>query len=709
MSRVVPPTESQAIRLMVRGMALAAIATSVAYLVWRTRFTLGHDLWLSVPLLIVEIHALVGLSLFTFSLWDLDALSPPPIAATSAHRLAVLIPTYNEPEEILLPTIAAAVAVDLEHETWVLDDGNRPWVAELAAALGARYLRRPTHDHAKAGNLNHALGVIEADVVAILDADHVASPGLLSHTVGYFDDPRVALVQTPQDFYNTDSFEHAHNRSILRGHADRRFNEQSLFYRAIQPGKNRWNAAFWCGTSALVRVAALRAVGGVATESLTEDIHTTIRLHKRGWKTCFHNEVLAKGLAAADAAQYLSQRVRWGSGAMQVIRMERPFTHRDLTPSQRLAYLATLLGWFDSWRTVAYLVLPMAMLMSGGLPIVAPWQEFAIVFASSFIAQRFALSALSRGYAPQGMAILFELIRMPANFAATMTLFSPGERRFNVTAKGRTGDDRSNLAAPRVLWLLLACSIVTGAWAIATLAGWTPMTYSVPWAAGGSMVWLVMNAVMLAVAISRIRSMRFATDRRSSVRVATERHGRWDGTPVSIIDLSVGGALVEVPHGLAVAAGTELMVDLGDATVTIRVTERSRRPSPDGRNAERVGVEFLPDQTVGRARLAVGMLSGSTPSMLTAGAATNTEPVHDTAGGDGLTVPEAALLLGVSKSSLYARVRSGHIPSTRRGRRILIPLSAVADLSDLDDPGRLAETQNGSPISSQTRNTVTTK
>ena len=99
------------------------------------------------------------------------------LAARPAARIAVLVPTYNEALEVLTPTVAAAIAMRLPHETWVLDDGGRPEVARLAQDLGARYLAREDHVSAKAGNINHAMGLIEADFVAILGADHVASPG----------------------------------------------------------------------------------------------------------------------------------------------------------------------------------------------------------------------------------------------------------------------------------------------------------------------------------------------------------------------------------------------------------------------------------------------------------------------------------------------------------------------------------------------------
>ncbi|WP_347057482.1 glycosyltransferase [Blastococcus sp. HT6-30] len=166
-----------------------------------------------------------------------------------------------------------------------------------------RYVSRPEHDHAKAGNLNHALALVRTDLVAVLDADHVPDPDFLSRTVPYFADERLALVQTPQHFYNTSSFEH------LRPGVD--LHEESLFYRVIQAGKHHAGAAFWCGTNAVLRVGALREVGGVATESLTEDLHTTMKLHRAGWRSTYHNEVLARGLAAGSPDAFYAQRRRW--------------------------------------------------------------------------------------------------------------------------------------------------------------------------------------------------------------------------------------------------------------------------------------------------------------------------------------------------------------------------------------------------------------
>ena len=95
----------------------------------------------------------------------------------------------------------------------------------------------------------------------------MAAPNFLRNLVGYFDDPRVALVQTPEDFYYLESFEHGQPKDTSKRAAD--YHEQQLFHRAIQPGKNRWQAAFWCGTGPVVRVAALKEAGGAATGTVT--------------------------------------------------------------------------------------------------------------------------------------------------------------------------------------------------------------------------------------------------------------------------------------------------------------------------------------------------------------------------------------------------------------------------------------------------------
>ncbi len=591
---------------LTRGVALLALLVTAGYLAWRATSTLNLEGWyLAIPLLILEAHAAIGLGLFTFSLWDVDR-RPSPRAPDPKLRVAVLIPTYNEGEEILLPTVAAAVALEPAHQTWVLDDGNRPEVASLAAALGARYLARGEHRHAKAGNLNHALNFIDADVVAVLDADHVARPSFLTRTLGYFADPRVAVVQTPQDFYNVTSFEHGGGRS----HGEP-FHEQALFYRLLQPGKNRWNAAFWCGTGALVRTAALREVGGAATETITEDIHTTIRFHRRGWKTVYHNEVLAKGLAASDAAQYQLQRNRWGTGAMQVLRIENPLMVSGLTLGQRLGYASTLLGWFDAWRTLGFLLLPPLVLLTGEIPILADGRTFLLAFGATYALQQLAMFRLGRGAYRPVLSIIFDLVRMTPNLAATLTLASQRTPRFAVTPKGRMSPDRGRADAPRPLLLVLSISFVAAiVYALAMLGG-LPIGHRYGWAAAGAFGWLVVNAWLVWIAIRRVRSLRFAAERRSAVRFAVDRPGWVDGEPVNVQDVSVGGALLAATQPLAVRESHLLSFDLPSGVASLWASARVERQAASGET--HYAFEFEPGQYPARAALTRAIFDGRYP------------------------------------------------------------------------------------------------
>ena len=613
-----PAPETRRRRSAIQAVACLALLVSAGYLAWRLAFTLG-DLWLAIPLVLLEAHAVVGLVLFAFSLWNVDDGTSVAVIDRTDLRVGVLIPTYNEPKAVLFPTVAAAVSLEPRHRTVVLDDGRRQWVAAMAASLGAEYMTRPERTHAKAGNLNHALATLDLEVVAVLDADHVAKAGLLTHTLAYFDDPRVAVVQTPQDFYNLDSFEHGANRSWLRWqHRSVPFNEQRLFYRALQPGKNRWNAAFWCGTSALVRVSAVRDVGGIAFQSVTEDMHTTIRLHRRKWRTVYHNEVLARGLAARDGGEYQAQRIRWGTGAMQILRQERPITGRGLTFAQRLAYASTLLGWFDAWRTLGYVLLPLAVLFTGATPIVASLPVFVAAFGATFALQRLALALLSRGYAPQGMATLFEFVRMQSNLRATLVYFRHGERPFNVTAK-QGSDRRRRVEAPRLHWALVAMTGCALAWLGLGLAGLAPVAYRVSWAAYGAAFWALVNAGFLVAAIRRIRSDRFAADRRDAARV------RIDGAPASLagrsarlVDISIGGALVACQRPPARGGRTELTIRFAEQEISLRCDERGRDVVAGG--STMIRLQFAEHQVASLVELTSCLFGGGAPQAPARGA-----------------------------------------------------------------------------------------
>lgn len=349
----------------------------------------------------------------------------------------VFIPTINESADLIRRTIIAAKNMDYEHVTWLLDDGHRPEMKQLAEEYGVRYLSRKTNEHAKAGNLNYALEHSKGEFICIFDADHCPQRNFITNTIGYLADDNVAFVQTPQDFYNLDSFQHR------QGKGDKHvWTEQSLFFRVIQRGKDYWNAAFFCGSCAIVRRSALESIGGFATGTLTEDLHTSIRLHKKGYRSIYMQQSMAYGVAPSNVAPFLSQRVRWGQGAMQVWKMEGILTGKGLTIAQRLNYLASVLTYFDGWQKGLFYMAPAIVLFTGIMPIDAINTEFLIHFIPYYLLSYFVFEEVGRGYGKMFYIEQYNFGRFAAFAWATLALFGT-KKSFNVTDKSLSQSEES--------------------------------------------------------------------------------------------------------------------------------------------------------------------------------------------------------------------------------------------------------------------------
>jgi cellulose synthase (UDP-forming) len=416
---------------------------SAAYLAWRVGWSWQRSntaLW--VCLLLAELYGLWNLATLTWLTWDVTPRKRPH--PSPGRSVDVYICTYDEQTPVLEATLAGCALMTYPHTTWLLDDGNRPEVERLARRWGVRYMTRPDKSHAKAGNINHALPKTEGEYVLVLDADHVPLPDALDTLVGYLDDPKVALVQTPHDFSNHDSIQHY----------DLGRHEQSVFFSAICVGKDRHNAAFWCGSGALIRREALLSVGGVATETIAEDFHTTIKLHKNGWRTHYDDRVIAQGRAPHDLASYLLQRDRWARGNLAVFTTpESPFRARGLTAKQRMSYLASLTGYLAGPMRLLMLMVLAAVLWTGALPLRIAPLALATLWAPATLLMVLAGSALCRGQQGSGEATHYELCTAEIFTRALRCVVRPGRTSFKVTPK--EGIDRGGWEAVRQFHLLM--------------------------------------------------------------------------------------------------------------------------------------------------------------------------------------------------------------------------------------------------------------
>jgi cellulose synthase (UDP-forming) len=460
-------------RLATLSLVLLSVATTGRYLWWRLGTTLSSD-WsfdavLSGILLAAELYACAMLLLaYAQSIAGLRRKPVPmPHDLASWPSVDVFIPTYNEPLDVVRATVLAAASLDWPRDrlrVWVLDDGRRPGFRDFAAEAGVGYVARPDNAHAKAGNLNHALRKTNGEFVAIFDCDHVPVRSFLQITMGWLlRDPKLALVQTPHHFYSLEPF----GRNL--GTAPRVPGESELFYGVIQPGIDTWNASFFCGSCAVLRRSALDEVGGIAVETVTEDAHTALKMHRRGWRTAYLDVPQAAGLSTETLRAHVGQRIRWARGMAQIFRVDNPMFGRGLKLSQRLSYFAAMLHFFSGIPRLVFLLAPVGYLVFG-------WHIFnalplaAVAYGLPHLIHSTACNARIHGrFRHSFWSEVYETcLAWYTAIPTTLALIAPRTGKFNVTAKGGRVDVPYFDVRIALPYILLASvnltAIAAGAW-----------------------------------------------------------------------------------------------------------------------------------------------------------------------------------------------------------------------------------------------------
>ena len=624
-------------QIVFRILGLMTIALALNYIIWRYARSLNlNALWFAIPMIVAETYGIVEMFLFIFMVWKPAKRIPPP--PPDSAGLDVFIATYNEPVELVALTVKAAGRIDWSEKTvYLLDDGNRREMMEMARENHCEYITRGQEwdnkpRHAKAGNINNALLMTTGEFVLILDADQIPSPDIAKKILGYFEDPEVAFVQTPQSFYN-----------IPPG--DPFGSDAPLFYGPIQQGKDGHNSAFFCGSNAILRRDALIQLGltdyvdemekrfrtglqklkvqtrnfsavnpsvagelkrhfrdriaeaqkmldagenlekisdlvrktvqdsekiissndldeiisiltefsdsgdedsstsreylqdskddlvgqlsgqgeaedlgldsgalepftmtnsgeaipvhALATISVTEDMATAMRLHALGWKSVFHSEILAYGLAPEDLDSSLKQRLRWAQGTIQIFLRENPLRKKGLTFSQRVMYFATIYSYFSGFFNLILLVAPSIYLITTIAPVNAWTWSFLARLLPFLIMNKILFRYLSWGISVW-RGEQYSLALFPLMIKATVTALFKKTIGFVVTPKGRVSELGANLRSiwPQLLVIgVTAVSIPFGAVNF-FLAGSIPLLGFVVNAA-----WGIYNIVMLSAIV----------------------------------------------------------------------------------------------------------------------------------------------------------------------------------------------------------------
>lgn len=634
--------------MWLRLLILCTTILGINYIVWRWLESINWGAWwIAVPLVIAETYSVIDSLLFGMTMWKMlrrNPAPPPPEDAT----VDVFITTYNEPIEMVLETAAAAQRIRFPHSTWILDDGDRTELAEEARKRGIGYITRSaswTKDkprHAKAGNLNNALFETDGEYILVLDADQVPEPDILDKTLGYFRDPYMALVQTPQYFHNVPF-------------SDPLGSQAPLFYGPIQQGKDGWNAAYFCGSNAVLRwealmrlgirgyvhaveegikrtlyasrkmlrtagkqvgadqpevraaldsvlqavrdarrqlrekreladityqfqqrvdeaarsvveadvsamradleviaalsddpettattlvfddealeslagrewspLGALESIGAMiravdvgrddeaqpmlpmATISVTEDMATCMRLHAMGWKSAYHHEVLAKGLAPDDVRTMLTQRLRWAQGTIQVMLRENPFVQKGLSLGQKLMYWSTMYSYLAGFAALAYFAAPAIYLIFGIMPVTAYSWDFFGRLIPFLLLNQLMFIVISRG-TPTWRGQQYSLALFPVWIRACYTAFLNVvfDRPLGFAVTPKTKQEVGAIPWHLVKWQLVVIAVLI----VASVIGIVQLYFGAisVLGVGVNLFWVLFDLLILSVVFQAVR------------------------------------------------------------------------------------------------------------------------------------------------------------------------------------------------------------
>ena len=434
-------------RIVRRVATISYVLVVGAYLCWRYTVINDQSLTLSLFYFVSEVFGFIlGLTAL-FASWTYRERSLIP--APEGLAVDVVIPVYKEPIDVIRQTLIGAKGITYPHKTWVLDDGRRPEIEALAAELGITYCRRDENLHAKAGNLNFGLARMTGEFVMVFDADHIAMPHALDVLLGQFNDPTIGLVQTPQEFFNTDAFQYVNPRK-----GGGRWHDQTFFYNIAEPCRDALDGATCVGTGSLYRRASLDAIGGFPTETVTEDFHTSILFSKAGIQTAYINEPVAAGLAEDTVEDFYATRHRWAHGNLHVLRHENALFSKDLTWRQRLSYLTLGTIYLEGWQQLINFLIPVVALLFGVPPFEISIFNVLVVLLFPFLSYALMQEA-GCGYTRFWVNEIFSMLRWPIHIVATAGFFKV-RAPWRSAHKAAGGHVQWGLLAPQFFILALS-------------------------------------------------------------------------------------------------------------------------------------------------------------------------------------------------------------------------------------------------------------
>ncbi|MFZ1250583.1 MAG: glycosyltransferase family 2 protein [Candidatus Microsaccharimonas sp.] len=379
---------------------------------------------------------------------DVHAKSPAP--GSKVAFITTFVPS-SESIELLHKTLPAMVSAEYPHDTWILDEGNDPAVRALCEEYGVNHFSRHEIEYynqedgkfarrTKGGNHNSWYDGPgkNYDFVAQIDTDFIPRKDFLSKTLGYFRDPKIGFVGTPQIYGNVK------DSAIAHGAAQQTYN----FYGPLLRGMSGMESSMLIGANHIIRVKALESVDHYSAH-ITEDLLTGMKLHANGWKSIYYPEALAIGEGPITWKSYFTQQKRWAYGCMHILFNHSLKLITKMKFRQALYYYCIQQHYF-SGLAMFLGVIGLAIYFYFGLTAVNI--DFSL-FISAYISivilfsvfdlwfQKFnARPDVERGIMWYGMFIGIAV--WPVYFQAFYSLFKRKKLKYKVTPKGRKSVSR---------------------------------------------------------------------------------------------------------------------------------------------------------------------------------------------------------------------------------------------------------------------------
>ncbi len=451
-----------------------SIFFTIIYLVWRAVYSVPIEsgplaITANLVLLFVEIFGFFeSLSLY-MHLMGMRKHPLPKIADDEYPDVDIFIATYNEPNDLLERTINACKHLEYPDKNkvhiWVCDDNRRSEMKALAQEMGVGYFDRPDNHGAKAGNLNHAMGLTKSPYVVTLDADMLVKSDFLLKTIPYFvdiekknaDKPEgekvlLGLLQTPQCFYEPDIFQYALYSEKTAP------NEQDFFYRTIEVAKTASNSVIYGGSNTVLSRKALEDIGGFFTESITEDFATGLLIESHGYISLALPEPLASGKTPDTLAEHIKQRIRWGRGVISTAKQLHILTRKGLSIPQRISYWSSVVYWYSPVKNMIYILSPLFFAVFAIPVFKCSWFDLLLFWFPMYIMQDLSLRAFSGNSVSLKWSGIYETSVMPYLLVPIVKeLFGITTKKFAVTDKSKkTIKHKIDLKAIRPFLILIA-------------------------------------------------------------------------------------------------------------------------------------------------------------------------------------------------------------------------------------------------------------